>query len=63
MRLFNQRRDVGMGFMPAKLVAGPHQIAVSAPAAVRADKYPAFGAFHRRLISPMLKRGALRRVW
>ena len=41
MRLFNQRRDVGMGFMPAKLVAGPHQIAVSAPAAVRAEKGPA----------------------
>ena len=34
MRLFNQRCDVGMGFMPAKLVAGPHQIAVSAPAFV-----------------------------
>ncbi len=41
MRLFNQRHDVGMGFMPAKLVAGPHQIAVSAPAAVRAEKGPA----------------------
>src|SRR5271157_6027152 len=27
MRLFNQRRDVSIGFMPAKLVAGPHQIA------------------------------------
>ncbi len=41
MRLFNQRCDVGMGFMSAKLVAGPHQIAVSAPAAVRAVKGPA----------------------
>src|SRR5271157_538527 len=41
MRLFDQRSDVSMGFMPAKLVAGPHQIAVSAPAAVRAEKGPA----------------------
>lgn len=41
MRLFYQRRDVSMGFMPAKLVSGPHQIAVSAPAAVRAEKCPA----------------------
>ena len=41
MRLFNQRNDVSMGFMPSKLVAGPHQIAMSAPAAVRAKKCPA----------------------